>query len=236
MHGCLDRDIIADSPAADQTPASKRKRRQSPTPPPPPVSATPIKINLHVPAATPPSNPQPSSGGPKIRIAPSKANGVSAEETEGELEPKRARISLKVNGDGEWSGQASGSANTAKASATGPVDVQASEQGDQTKTIADDASNESPVKSAPEGRLLSREVRAALAIVIARCASLDLPSKALLTVSCAAHLPSPLNGILTLSLPPTFVQDEKNTLGHALKQDDLTWERLVVSRLDQVFT
>lgn len=196
---------------SDQTPASKRKRRPSPTPPPPPASATPIKINLHVPASTSP-NPQPRSGGPKIRIVPSKSNGSSAEIPEEEQESKRARISLKVNGDGEWTGQASDTAATATAPKSISTDAQAPDQEDEAADVMSDIRNESPENTARQGRLLTREVRAALAIVIARC---------------AAHLPSPLNGILTLSLPPTFVQDETNTLGHALKQDDLTWEQLV---------
>lgn len=44
----------------------------------------------------------------------------------------------------------------------------------------------------------------------------------------AAGLPKPINMVLTLWLPPKFVQKDENTLGYILKQDDLTWERLVV--------
>ena len=51
-----------------------------------------------------------------------------------------------------------------------------------------------------------------------------------LTNRMAVHLPTPLNGILTLWLPPTFAQKEENTLGWVLRQSDLTWEALVVSR------
>lgn len=50
-----------------------------------------------------------------------------------------------------------------------------------------------------------------------------------LTSRMAVHLPTPLNGILTLWLPPTFAQKEENTLGWVLRQSDLTWEALVVS-------
>lgn len=45
----------------------------------------------------------------------------------------------------------------------------------------------------------------------------------------AVNLPDPLNGILTLWLPPDFEQKKENTLGHILEQKDLTWEKLVVS-------
>jgi len=45
----------------------------------------------------------------------------------------------------------------------------------------------------------------------------------------AVGLPSPLNGILSLWLPPNFEQKEENTLGYILRQDDLSWESLVVS-------
>ncbi|WVQ98746.1 hypothetical protein IAU59_005877 [Kwoniella sp. CBS 9459] len=43
----------------------------------------------------------------------------------------------------------------------------------------------------------------------------------------ALDLPPPLNNILTLWLPPDFAQNEENTLGYALKQPDLSWEKLV---------
>ncbi len=53
---------------------------------------------------------------------------------------------------------------------------------------------------------------------------------ALLTMRrMAVGLPSPLNGILSLWLPPNFEQKEENTLGYILRQDDLSWESLVVS-------
>lgn len=45
----------------------------------------------------------------------------------------------------------------------------------------------------------------------------------------AAGLPSPINKLLTLWLPPDFTQKDENTLGWILKQDSLTWEKLVVS-------
>lgn len=45
----------------------------------------------------------------------------------------------------------------------------------------------------------------------------------------AAGLPKPINIVLTLWLPPKFEQTDENTLGFILKQDGLTWEKLVVS-------
>jgi hypothetical protein len=45
----------------------------------------------------------------------------------------------------------------------------------------------------------------------------------------AIDLPTPLNRILTLFLPPDFTQKDENTLGYHLRQSDLTWEDLVVS-------
>lgn len=45
----------------------------------------------------------------------------------------------------------------------------------------------------------------------------------------ATDLPPPLNGILSLWLPPDFVQKKENTLGFVLGQEELTWEALVVS-------
>lgn len=45
----------------------------------------------------------------------------------------------------------------------------------------------------------------------------------------AEALPPPLNNILGIWLPPDFVQKEENTLGFVLKQNHLSWERLVVS-------
>jgi hypothetical protein len=47
----------------------------------------------------------------------------------------------------------------------------------------------------------------------------------------AVGLPSPLNDILSLWLPPTFEQIKTNTLGFILRRTDLTWDELVV-RLD----
>lgn len=47
----------------------------------------------------------------------------------------------------------------------------------------------------------------------------------------ATDLPPPINKILTLWLPPDFVQKPENTLAYVLQQDDLTWEKLVVSLL-----
>lgn len=44
----------------------------------------------------------------------------------------------------------------------------------------------------------------------------------------AKGLPSPINNVLTLWLPPNFDQREENTLGYLLKQETLTWEQLVV--------
>lgn len=49
-----------------------------------------------------------------------------------------------------------------------------------------------------------------------------------LTTRMAINLPHPLNGILTLWLPPNFTQKEENTLGYVLRQPSLTWEKLVV--------
>ena len=46
----------------------------------------------------------------------------------------------------------------------------------------------------------------------------------------AVKLPPPLNKCLTLWLPPKFAKTEDNTLGYVLRQEDLTWEALVVSR------
>ena len=46
----------------------------------------------------------------------------------------------------------------------------------------------------------------------------------------AIDLPSPLDGILSLWLPPHFSKTDENTLGYVLNQDTLTWESLVVSR------
>ncbi|OCF35465.1 hypothetical protein I316_03017 [Kwoniella heveanensis BCC8398] len=58
---------------------------------------------------------------------------------------------------------------------------------------------------------LSKNIRESLVTVIAQMA-LDLPS--------------PLNNILALWLPPDFTQKEENTLGYVLRQPDLTWDKL----------
>ncbi|GMK59476.1 hypothetical protein CspeluHIS016_0800820 [Cutaneotrichosporon spelunceum] len=66
--------------------------------------------------------------------------------------------------------------------------------------------------SARPGRLLTGEIREAIGVVVSQMAS---------------GLPHPINGILTLALPPDFSQKEENTLGWILRQDTLTWEKLV---------
>nr|ODN88029.1 hypothetical protein L203_03235 [Cryptococcus depauperatus CBS 7841] len=43
----------------------------------------------------------------------------------------------------------------------------------------------------------------------------------------ARNLPSPLDTILSLHLPPDFEQTEENTLGYLLQQPDLSWDQLV---------
>ncbi|KAL7423983.1 hypothetical protein Q5752_001568 [Cryptotrichosporon argae] len=77
---------------------------------------------------------------------------------------------------------------------------------------AEEAGDDAGRASETTGRVLSADVRGALATVISQMAS---------------GLPSPLNGILTLWLPPSFEEVDENTLGHLLRQADLTWERLV---------
>ncbi|BEJ18218.1 hypothetical protein CspHIS471_0704950 [Cutaneotrichosporon sp. HIS471] len=73
-----------------------------------------------------------------------------------------------------------------------------------------------PIEEEPEparpGRLLTAQIREAISVIVSQMAS---------------GLPHPINGILTLALPPDFSQKEENTLGWILRQDSLTWEKLV---------
>ncbi|WVW83067.1 hypothetical protein I302_105084 [Kwoniella bestiolae CBS 10118] len=59
---------------------------------------------------------------------------------------------------------------------------------------------------------ISKQTREALSKVIAQM---------------AVNLPAPLNNILALWLPPSFAQNQENTLGYVLKQPSLTWDQLV---------
>ncbi|RXK39529.1 hypothetical protein M231_03198 [Tremella mesenterica] len=188
-------------PNSPSSPNNKRKRRQSPAPVPVP---TPLKINLHI----------PSSSGPKIKLTPPKVNGSG--EVNGDHEPKRARINLTVNGERTRKSQ---SPVPVLAPVSGP-DQKGESVEEDVDPVQDDKievnqeveERDGVAASTVQGRSLSREIRGALTILMAQAAT---------------RLPPPLNEILTLWLPPKFEQNEKNTLGYILKQDNLTWERLV---------
>jgi hypothetical protein len=74
---------------------------------------------------------------------------------------------------------------------------------------------------------LSKDIRGALAIVIAQCVAGPFGSLNA-DLRMAVNLPPPLNGVMTLSLPPKFETTEDNTLGYKLNQSSLTWASLVV--------
>ncbi|ODN83159.1 hypothetical protein L202_01356 [Cryptococcus amylolentus CBS 6039] len=87
--------------------------------------------------------------------------------------------------------------------AEGELDVGASEDAHGSDAEQEDA---------PAGTPLSQQVRQGLSSVIAEMGK---------------TLPSPLDKVLTIWLPPTFAKKKENTLGHLLQQPSLTWETLV---------
>ncbi|KAL1409706.1 hypothetical protein Q8F55_003702 [Vanrija albida] len=82
----------------------------------------------------------------------------------------------------------------------------------KTEAIAEESTEGGSVPEPVPGRLLSKQVREAIAVVVAQMAT---------------RLPPPANNVLSFYLPPNYTQKEENTIGHLLKQDNLTWETLV---------
>lgn len=129
----------------DSTPGIKRKRRQSP----PPIS-TPLKVILPSPNSIAQSSSQ--------QLSPPKVNGESA---------KRQRISLKVNGSGRKGSKSPvpepALASEAEAEAedgVGELDGKVKED-----VVMEEVKEEPVVK---KGRLLGKDIRAALALVISQ--------------------------------------------------------------------
>ncbi|WVQ71703.1 hypothetical protein IAR50_001244 [Cryptococcus sp. DSM 104548] len=85
-------------------------------------------------------------------------------------------------------------------------------EGEEDDGESEDADgSEDETQHASAGTPLSQEVRQGLSSVISEMGK---------------SLPSPLDQVLTIWLPPTFAKKKENTLGHLLQQPSLTWEKL----------